>query len=353
MTSSGGVDEIGCDFEPGKVERIGDYDKHQCGVRIHDLERSDRGIWMCEVEKYYAGFSRRYGEMQTSLFTVVVIEHPPPGNGSRTTTTASTTSTSSTTEASRSDSPASTEETTSEAENATATEAPWKLQYYVPGGKFNTKEELEDYQRRFFMLKVFVLGGIGIVLGILAVIFWIYFFILYQTWDANKRDMSGNDSRRNGMTQIEAAAEALYEGMSRPNSRRKSVAFAVVKPVQDGDNISFDITTRSVALEGGGNSAGGSGSIGGSGSDCIGKNASTSPTPSAPVMNVGGGSMERLERPYRRLSLAPEDALFPASQRAFLLSTFERRRSSAKEQTAFPFPPPTERSEDEEEDERQ
>ena len=54
-----GVQQIGCDFPQGKVEFIGDYEKHQCGLRIHDLNAKDRGIWMCEMEKYYSGFSRR------------------------------------------------------------------------------------------------------------------------------------------------------------------------------------------------------------------------------------------------------------------------------------------------------
>ena len=42
-----------------KVERIGDYDRFQCGLRVHRVEVRDRGLWLCEVEKYYAGFSRR------------------------------------------------------------------------------------------------------------------------------------------------------------------------------------------------------------------------------------------------------------------------------------------------------
>ena len=41
------------------MERIGDYDRFQCGLRVHRVEVRDRGLWLCEVEKYYAGFSRR------------------------------------------------------------------------------------------------------------------------------------------------------------------------------------------------------------------------------------------------------------------------------------------------------
>ena len=71
-TPAYGVHQIGCDFPDGKVEFIGDYNKHQCGVRIHGLDARDRGTWMCEVEKYYVGFSRRYGEYRTNVLNLVV-----------------------------------------------------------------------------------------------------------------------------------------------------------------------------------------------------------------------------------------------------------------------------------------
>ena len=48
-----------CDLSTFKVERIGDYDQFECGLRVHNLEVGDRGLWLCEVEKYYTGFSRR------------------------------------------------------------------------------------------------------------------------------------------------------------------------------------------------------------------------------------------------------------------------------------------------------
>ena len=37
------------------------------------------------------------------------------------------------------------------------------------------------------MLKVLVIGGIGLVLGSLLVMFWAYFMYLWRTWDT-KRD---------------------------------------------------------------------------------------------------------------------------------------------------------------------
>jgi hypothetical protein len=59
VSRGSGVEQIGCDFPKGKVDFIGDYGKHECGLRVHHLDAKDRGIWQCEVEKYYMGFSRR------------------------------------------------------------------------------------------------------------------------------------------------------------------------------------------------------------------------------------------------------------------------------------------------------
>ena len=59
ISPSSGVNAISCDFDEAKVELIGDYDNFECGIRVHHLEVKDRGIWHCEIEKYYFGFSRR------------------------------------------------------------------------------------------------------------------------------------------------------------------------------------------------------------------------------------------------------------------------------------------------------
>ena len=45
----------------------------------------------------------------------------------------------------------------------------------------------EEYQKQFFYLRVFVLGGVGLVLGTLALIFWLYFLYLWRTWDAHNK----------------------------------------------------------------------------------------------------------------------------------------------------------------------
>lgn len=59
-SENGQILKTSCDFAPGKIEVIGDYHKFECAVRINHVDRDDRGLWMCEVEKYYPGFSRRY-----------------------------------------------------------------------------------------------------------------------------------------------------------------------------------------------------------------------------------------------------------------------------------------------------
>jgi len=59
LSSSRGAQEIGCDFPDKKVELIGDYNSFECGIRVYNLGVKDRGVWQCEVEKYYLGFSRR------------------------------------------------------------------------------------------------------------------------------------------------------------------------------------------------------------------------------------------------------------------------------------------------------
>ena len=52
----------------------------------------------------------------------------------------------------------------------------------------NILSEKEEYERKFFLLRVFVLGTIGCVFSTLTLMFWIYFMYLWRTWDAGKRD---------------------------------------------------------------------------------------------------------------------------------------------------------------------
>ena len=73
---SGGVEKIACDIPSHKIEFFGDYDRNECGIRLTSLAVGDRGNWQCEIEKYYLGFSRRYGEFVSSKVNLAVIEAP-------------------------------------------------------------------------------------------------------------------------------------------------------------------------------------------------------------------------------------------------------------------------------------
>lgn len=87
--------------------------------------------------------------------------------------------------------------------------------------------------------QVFILGGIGLVLGGLAVIFWTYFMYLWRSWDVNKR---GLGDKQRGIEDEEFAAVVdgpeffEYDGsdvsQALLESRRKSVTFAVCTPVK-------------------------------------------------------------------------------------------------------------------------
>jgi hypothetical protein len=76
VSRGSGVEQIGCDFPKGKVDFIGDYGKHECGLRVHHLDAKDRGIWQCEVEKYYMGFSRRsvYPDRKTDFYYIGIFK---------------------------------------------------------------------------------------------------------------------------------------------------------------------------------------------------------------------------------------------------------------------------------------
>lgn len=258
-----GVEKIGCDFPAGKVELIGDYDKHQCGLRIHNLDMKDRGIWMCEVEKYYLGFSRRYGEHKQNIINMVVHLRP-------------TTSTASTSLNTGNPPTASALTPNSQAMN-TLTVQPTLNNNSTT---INPLTEIQEYERNFYYLRVFVLGTIGCVLSTLALMFWIYFMYLWKTWDSgNKRESTSvmpvlpNGQRRRSSTgstedpdpyaQNEDFEEDFEEDgpedATTPDpdhhphfdrrimrSRRKSVSFAVCK--MNMDTLQFDIEHKSVPL---------------------------------------------------------------------------------------------------------
>lgn len=310
---SDGVVTTSCDFPPGKVELLGDYDQFQCGIRIHDLDTKDRGLWLCEVEKYYSGFSRRYGELRTAPFTVVVVE---PAQSSPTSDLLGEDPFYPRVDGNQSQ---------GMDDNLIWYASFMNLSHPTPTGNNPNRsgdgefhddgrnqsgnttlssliiENREEYQRKFFLLKVFILGGISIVLGTLAVIFWTYFMYLWRTWDT-KREPTANDYDED-MDYFDEL-EDINVNNTLMNSRRKSVSFTVVQ-IQD-DQLSFDLSRRSVLL---GNNGSRSGSITATGE--LKPPPQGSPTPSAPVLQDRRESYDfaLAIKSNRRLSLAPEDAL--------------------------------------------
>lgn len=60
VSGDSGVKRLACSYSTKRVALTGDYEQFQCGLNIANVNVRDRGLWQCEVEKYYPGFSRRY-----------------------------------------------------------------------------------------------------------------------------------------------------------------------------------------------------------------------------------------------------------------------------------------------------
>lgn len=45
--------------------------RHECGVEFLATAKH-AGVWICELERYHAGFSRRYGEIRYGQVSVSV-----------------------------------------------------------------------------------------------------------------------------------------------------------------------------------------------------------------------------------------------------------------------------------------
>jgi len=294
VSSGSGIRQIGCDFPKGKVKFTGDYTKHQCGLLIRDLNAKDRGIWMCEVEKYYTGFSRRYGEYRQSIVNLVV--HMKP----KTTTTSSPSSSSAA--AATGNPTASALTPNSFANNARGGPASGSGGASAGNGNVNNNNNSnshnsttvnpisaeEDFEHSFFILRMIVLGTIGCVFSILGLIFWVYFVYLWKTWDSGKREQMAtvtsvevpNSESHSGAVQKRNSSEGSIEAYPYANedtnetiedndetadespqaksghhphfdravmrSRRKSVSFAVYKV--NADTMQFDIEHKSVLL---------------------------------------------------------------------------------------------------------
>ena len=78
------------------VRRAGDYSQHQCGLSFTAAAHHS-GVWVCELERYHSGFSRRYGELRYGQVTVSVSRDLEGWESTTVRTTNMTTSTSTST----------------------------------------------------------------------------------------------------------------------------------------------------------------------------------------------------------------------------------------------------------------
>ena len=57
VSTSAGVVQTGCSVEGAVL--VGNYSYHECGIQV-TVGPGHRGVWLCEIEKYHAGFGRRW-----------------------------------------------------------------------------------------------------------------------------------------------------------------------------------------------------------------------------------------------------------------------------------------------------
>ena len=48
-----GAHEDNCDDFEGRVEFMGDYEYHRCGIRLAEARPEDSGEWRCSLRSYY------------------------------------------------------------------------------------------------------------------------------------------------------------------------------------------------------------------------------------------------------------------------------------------------------------
>ncbi|XP_023336770.1 uncharacterized protein LOC111707838 isoform X2 [Eurytemora carolleeae] len=214
ISESEGVKLTGCNMVD--VDLIGEYNLHQCGVRVM-VDAEHEGEWLCEIEKYHPGFSRRYGEVLYGHITLSVIEDLIY---TETTPTLSTTL----------------EPATNTTSHTTTSPAMDKAQ-----------RELEEYERQFFILKIVVRCGVILTLGGLAIIFGLMFLASWRAFDHNTgksahppTDDSSDDINQGFGEEDPMLTKRLLQ------TRRKSVAFSVC--VLDRDSMTFEMDRKKVLI---------------------------------------------------------------------------------------------------------
>jgi len=211
ISSSVGVENTGCNMVD--VEFIGDYNLHQCGLRLI-AETTHEGEWLCEIEKYHPGFTRRYGEVLYGKMTLSVIENPLHTQATTTTTTLAPTT--NITEAT----------TTSPAED-------------------RAERERVEYEHQFLILRIVVRCSVTITLLSLVCLFGLLFLHSWKSFEANKPVKLVTDTSTEDISQEFQEMDPLL--MKRIlQTRRKSVAFSIC--VLDRDSMTFEMDRKKVQL---------------------------------------------------------------------------------------------------------
>lgn len=206
------------------VEMVGNYSQHQCGIRIAKLRPKDRGVWLCEIEKYHAGFSRRYGEVRYGQMSLGVVRSPHYSPPPPTTTTTTTTQLNHV-------------EVTTESQQQIDEEAA-------------RVEEEKIYQRNFLILRVVVRTSVAITLVTLSSGFVALFLHTWRQWELNAREKAEALAAKESEDEDDDdySYDEIDPMLKRKllQTRRKSVAFSVC--VVDRDNMTFDLDRKKVLL---------------------------------------------------------------------------------------------------------
>ena len=178
------------------VSRAGDYSQHQCGLSFRAAAHHS-GVWVCELERYHRGFSRRYGELRYGQVTVSVSRDLENLESSTVRTTNMTSSTTTTT-------------------TLTTTQGPqldWTMATHagirMPINR--TEEDEETYQRNFLILKVVVRTTVVITLISLAAAFAVLFLHNWRLWEQNMPGQANKGNKMISDSEEDTDTEEMYQ----------------------------------------------------------------------------------------------------------------------------------------------
>ena len=217
--------------------------RFECGLEFQ-ASSGHSGVWICELERYHPGFSRRYGEIRYGQVSVSVTSDNVTVSAPVTTPTTNLTTATTTT-------PSTTTTTTTE----------YVLEEWEEKRNLairRTAEEEEEYQQNFFVLKIVVRTTVILTLLCLAAAFGLLFLHNWRMWDQTVAGGAGGGpvtrvpGLRGAGDSDDDTDDELYQEIDPMlkrklvATRRKSVAFSVC--VVDRENMTFDLESKRVML---------------------------------------------------------------------------------------------------------